>query len=45
MTGISAWGDADVLQQVQCATFELKHTAVLGMSGAVLGVFVKREER
>ena len=45
MVGMSTWCDADIVQQVQCATFDLTHNAVLGMSRAVLGAFVKREER
>ncbi len=42
MVGMS---DVDILQQVQCATFDLTHNAVLGMSRAVLEAFMKREER
>ena len=46
MVGMSVRYDVDIflLQKVQCATFDLTHNAVLGMSRAVLGAFVKREE-
>ena len=45
MAGMRTWCDVDVLPQVQCDAFDLTHNAFLGMSRAVLGAFVKREER